>query len=193
LNIPRRSFRYVPGDYELRRRTINERHLQRILNQQNNAKALHQTWRRSIVGLRSLAHSHLQLANKKLQLHSYEEAIEEATTSVENIARALLYCYGDKPSPEAGQEEPLKMLAARLTGPDRIVIESAIDSISMICRKRNGLKKANSSAFTVEFFDSENTRQLVDLARSVVNTIQQVMNNRFRLEIPDLTTQGASP
>ena len=192
FRIPR-SLRYAHGDYELRRRTIFEHHLQQTLKQQNNVKTLHQTWRRSIVGLRSLAHSHLQLANKKLQLHSYEEAIAEADTSVENIARALLYCYGDKPNPEAGQEEPLKMLAARLKGPDRIVIESAIDSISVIYRKRIDLKKLESPAITMKFFDGENTRQLVDLARSVVNALQQVMDNRFRLEIPELTAQGAIP
>jgi hypothetical protein len=128
-----------------------------------------------------------------LQLHLYEEAIVEAATSVENIARALLYCYGDKPNPDAGQEEPLQMLSARLKGSERITVEKIIENVSEISHNRNALKKLESRDLMVKRLDGESTRQLVERASSVVSELQRFIGNRFRLEIPELTTQGASP
>ena len=59
-----------------------------------------QTWRSSVVGLVKLAQRNIDSALDNLKSSNFEAALEAATTSVENISRALLHCYGEKPDPD---------------------------------------------------------------------------------------------
>jgi HEPN domain-containing protein len=189
--IPQRHPRSIAA--ELRRRALLNGHLQRALGAQTNVKALHQAWRRSIAGLLSLAETHLGSAKRKVRLRFYEEAIDDAATSVENIARAVLYCYGDKPNLSSGQGEPLQILAARLNGPEKITLEKIIENVAVINHNRIALKRLETRELKAKLFDSPSARELIERASSVVNALQQIINDRFRLEIPELTTQGERP
>ncbi len=183
---PRESPRFAA--IELRRRALFNQHLQRTLEGQRSVKALHQMWRRSIAGLLSLAQSHLQSAKENLQLHLYENSVSKAAASVENIARALLYCYGDKPDLKSGQTEALQILAARLNDSEKSIFQEAIKNVTVINHNSIALKQLASKKLRAKLFDQPNTRKLVERADSVVSIFQRIIDTRFRLEISELTT-----
>lgn len=91
-----------------------------------------QQWRKSIVGLIRLAEKNLESARQHMESAQYSTAILAACTSVENVSCALIHCYGGKPEPTRGQEEPLRILSRRLNDDERYIFESAIDSIALI-------------------------------------------------------------
>ncbi len=105
---------------DLSRRPLDARNLPSSLSRgDRDVKSLCVNWRSAIVGLLGLAERNLQSGREKLTLEDYENVISDAAISVENAARALIYCYGGKPNVRSGQEEPLRMLATRFPESER--------------------------------------------------------------------------
>jgi hypothetical protein len=76
-------------------------------------------WKKSITGLIKLADQNLHIAEDELVLKEHKRAIQSAATSVENITRALIHCYGTTADNQPGQEEILRMLTTRFQGKEK--------------------------------------------------------------------------
>jgi len=131
---PRRFLPWTTDEYRYRpthnyRITRALRTAPGILNPSREPRMLIEQWKRSITGLTRLAHQNLNIAREILKQKNYEGATKAASTSVENIARALIHCFGDKPNPTSGQEEPLKIIANRFAGDERTEFKEAINNL----------------------------------------------------------------
>ena len=78
------------------------------------------TWHRSVVGLVRLADKNLEQAQQHITSNNYKNSITAASIGVENIARALIHCFGGKPNVDTGQQEPLRMLVSRLDEEEKL-------------------------------------------------------------------------
>jgi hypothetical protein len=158
-----------------RRETTDLQRPPQMSVENRDTKALIGRWRKSIVGLVKMADRNLQVAKQMLAVKDYEAAVKAASTGVENVSRALIHCYGDKPDTEPGQEEPLKILSLKLRGVDRERLERAIDEIASI---RNLIASQQITDATAE--------SIVQSASKVASLFKQVIRERFTAEIPEL-------
>ncbi|NIQ06183.1 MAG: hypothetical protein GWO20_10800, partial [Candidatus Korarchaeota archaeon] len=116
-------------------------------------KNLVETWRRSVMGLLWLADGNLKSAQRYLKLKDYTNCINAASTSVENIARALIHCFGGKPDPDSGQQEPLKLLVTRLPEDEKAQFEGAIELVAYIDRNKRTLEHLSTNEMRSQLFD----------------------------------------
>lgn len=185
---------YYPPRYQgierVRRRLwelSRARHLSRQgLITAEKGKSLVQNWRKSIVGLTKLADENLTVAKEHLETSDYESAVQSAFTSVENIARALIHCFGGKPDPSSGQEEALRMLSRRFVGDEKIEFENAIDIVAKICHNRIVLGCLSTHNMRISLFDRSQTKRILESASKIVGLFKQILTHYFSTEIPEL-------
>ena len=110
---------------------------------------------------------------------------------IENIARALIHCYGGKPDPSSGQEEALKLLSRRLKGVEKIEFENAPHNVARINQNRIVLKSILRHNVQNQLFDETRTRQIVESASKIVRPFTRIIIEHFGEEIPELLSAKA--
>ncbi|HEY4675168.1 MAG TPA: HEPN domain-containing protein [Candidatus Bathyarchaeia archaeon] len=153
---------------------------------QENVQIIVEKWRKSIVGLIKLADNHLAAAKSHLDLGNYTSAVQDASASVENIARALIHCYGGKPDTEPNQEEALKMLSGRFSSDERAEFENAVEIIANIGYNRIILKYLSTPETRVWLFGETQTKQILECALKIVVLFKRIIAEHFAPEIPEL-------
>lgn len=156
-------------------------------NEPLNSNKILEDWRKSILGLIKLAENNLQIAECYFTTMNYKEAVDAAATSVENISRALLHCYGEKPYPNSDQEEPLRIVARRLQGEEKVRFEKTVDEVVQIYHNKIFLTCLLENGTQVSLLDKERTRQTVEIARKVVFQFRRIMEEHFGMEIAELS------
>jgi HEPN domain-containing protein len=152
----------------------------------DNTRELVENWRRSIAGLIFLAQGNLNSAVMHLRLKAYEAAVQSASTSVENVARALIHCYGGKPDESLGQEEPLRLLSRRFEAEERGEFDKAINVIACIQRTETASNATPSNPVAAKILSEVGTSQTIEAASRIISLYQRIMINHFREEIPEL-------
>jgi len=154
------------------------------------ARFLVENWRKSIIGLVKLACTNLEYAGRHMESRDYKAAVQAASTSVENIARALIHCYGDKPNPSSGQEEVLRMLCRRFEGDAKIEFEKAIENVARIDYNKSVLRYL--STHEVQLSDDEaNTKRILESASKIVSLFKHIIIEYFGEEISELLSTRA--
>jgi hypothetical protein len=143
-------------------------------------------FRRSIVGLIRLAESNLQTARTQAAMMNHKAAAELAATSVENISRALLHCYGEKPDQSAGQEEPLRLVARRLQGEEKARLEKAIGEAAQLYRSKIVQAYLSEKGIRAPLLSEDRTQQILETASRIVAQFRQIIDEHFAAEIPEL-------
>jgi hypothetical protein len=151
-----------------------------------DVKKILENWRRSIVGLVRLAESNLQAARTQAAMKNHKAAAELATTSVENVSRALLHCYGEKPDQSAGQEEPLRLLARRLQGEEKARFERAIGEVEQLYRNKIIQAYLSEKGIRAPLLSGDRTQQILETATRIVSQFRQIIDEHFATEIPEL-------
>lgn len=159
-----------------------------MASRKEDTKAMVESWRKSILGLIRLAERNLASAKQHLELKSYAIASEAAFTSVENIGRAILHCFGEKPDLDSGQEETLGLLLPRFQGEDRLGFEKAIEIVANLSRSRLVIEQLLTGTLTSEtqLFIEEQVKQAIDQALKVFSLFRRIIDDRFATEIPEL-------
>jgi len=158
-----------------------------IANERVSPKELLETWRKSIVGLVRLAQGNLALARQRLEAGDYEAAVEGAVTSVENISRALMHCYGEKPELNLGQEEALRLLCRRFIGNEKIEFEKAIVDVVQLYHNKIVQRYRSKHNIGFCFLHTETrTRLILGSASKIVALFAQIIDEHFATEIPEL-------
>jgi DNA-directed RNA polymerase subunit M/transcription elongation factor TFIIS len=147
-----------------------------------------QTWRGSVVGLVRLAERNLRYAKQRLERMDDETAVELAMTSVENVSRALLHCYGDKPDLGSGQVEALTMLDRRFSGQERIQYQQAVQKIAQVYRSRLAHKELLKpyTDCTLNQTRAKTAESILDTASEVFFHFSRIIRENFAAEIPQL-------
>ncbi|MEM2946644.1 MAG: HEPN domain-containing protein [Candidatus Bathyarchaeia archaeon] len=143
-------------------------------------------WQKSIVGLIRLANTNLMSARTWLSIANYDLAIRDAAIAVENIARALLYCFGEKPEPNPGQQEALKLLIRRLNDDEKSWFQMTVETIDKISQNRIVAKYVSTSKVALQVFNESYTKEIVDCASTVITRFKKLIVKRFAHEIPEL-------
>lgn len=151
-----------------------------------NGKNLLENWRKSIIGLIKLAESNLQTAKLQAAMMNHKAVAEAAATGVENVSRALLHCYGEKPDLSSGQEEPLRLLARRLQGEERAQFEKAIDEAVQLCRNKIVQAYLSKRNIQAPLLNEAKTQQILETATKIVSQFRQIIDEHFATEIPEL-------
>ena len=159
----------------------------------DNTRALLWNWRRSIAGLIFLAQRNMNSARMHLGVKSYDAAAQYASTSVENIARALIHCYGGKPDESSGQEEALRLLSERLEEDEKGKFDEAIRTVACMYAGAMPSDNCSSDPLPARPLSELETRQAVESASKIVKLFQQIMINHFREEIPELLATVQTP
>lgn len=202
--------RYVGFDIDiLRRRELSRLRTRRFpiirdlsgLQQTNelNGEDLVKNWRISIQGLIRLANSNLSVAKHQLQKKQYGLAVQAASTSVENISRALIHCFGGKPNHSYGQEEALRMLTRRFQGSERKKFEKAIEIVANIASYNKKLKCLKSNIeythsyaynqYTITsnpIFEEAEAKRILKSTFKTFNIFRGIIFRYFEHEIPEL-------
>jgi hypothetical protein len=148
-------------------------------NENRRERDLVQNWKNSIIGLVKLADQNLQLARRYMSEGVFRPAILTADTSLENMSRALIHCYGGKPETEAGQEEPLKLICGRFGRLEKEEFEKGIHTAREIGNYARNLPQ------TTEPSESQ-TRKVLESARYAVDLFKRILVEHFATEIPEL-------
>jgi hypothetical protein len=157
-----------------------------VANETFNGKRFIENWRQSVVGLIKLAESNLQIAKSQAAILNHKASAEAAATSVENVSRALLHCFGEKPDLNSGQEEPLRLLARRLQGEERARFERAIDEAVQLCRNKIVQSYLSEKNIQAPLLNTAKTQQILETAMRIVNQFKQIIDEHFATEIPEL-------
>ncbi len=142
-----------------------------------NTRSVLRNWRRSIAGLVRLAVKNLETAKELATEKNYCEAVSVAATSVENIARAFLHCYGGRPNLNSGQEEALRMISARLCD-ERTKFELAIQNVAYINTVKDVLRTST--------INKKEAKKVVTIASNIIEQFSRNMFENFSKEIPEL-------
>lgn len=149
-------------------------------NTRNNEKALVENWKKSIVGLIKLADQNLRLAKQHLIRGNPEATIQTAATSVENIARALIHCFGGKPDVNRGQEEALRLLRQRFMGKEKEMFEKSLENVACVDAH------VRSSTPTSKPSETE-AEQTLESASEVTDAFKRILTEHFAEEISELS------
>jgi len=155
-------------------------------NESLNGKNILENWRKSVLGLIRLAESNLQLAKSQAAVMNYKGAVEAGATSIENVSRALLHCYGEKPDLNSGQEEPLRLLARRLQGEERAQFEMAIDEALQLYMNKIVEAYLSEKSIQSTLLNEARTQQIVETAMKIVAQFRRIMVEHFGTEIAEL-------
>lgn len=158
-----------------------------IANERVSSKDMLETWRKSIVGLVKLAQRNLTYARQHLESGDYTTAVEAAVTSVENISRALMHCYGEKPELNSGQEEALRLLSLRLKGNEKIEFEKAIEEVMRLYHNKIVQRYLSTRNIGFSFLHTKaRTALLLNTASRIFTLFAQIIDEHFATEIPEL-------
>ncbi len=163
---------------------------------EENTKFLVENWRKSIVGLVRMAEENLTSAEKThlAVRRDYRTAIELALTSVENISRALIHCYGEKPELGSGQEEALKLLSRRFQGEEKTEFEKAIATMSCIAHEKMSFpyraKYKSAYNLQIRLLEEMKTKKILKSASNVVSLFKRIITHHFTTEIPGLQDEA---
>lgn len=187
---------YDIRDFYLDRRRVHRRRmlglsgLRKLYRQQQTrevkGRKLVERWRRSIIGLVRLADSNLSGARRYLEMNQYKRVVLAASTSVENISRALIHCFGGKPSSRSGQAEPLRMLSSRFQEEERREFENTINMVTNIHHNHTVLKYLTTNKMENQLFSEAEARQILKSASKIVALFTRIMIHHFGSEIPEL-------
>lgn len=158
-----------------------------VTDESVSTRVLIETWKRSIVSLIKLAQSNLTWADHCLETGDCKAAFEIALTSTENISRALLHCYGEKPVQSSGQEDALKLLARRFAGTMKTDLEGAAEEITRL--HSNEVVKRYLSTRNLDLsllLTRAKTALILESASRVVTLFSQIIDENFATEIPEL-------
>jgi len=165
FTAPTRFTRYDSEPYhwrrQIHRRTLYDgviRPSRPLRTTREKGNVIVETWRKSIVGLVELADRNLESARQNLEVRNYEAAVQITSTSVENIARALIHCCGGKPDPGSGQEEALRILSRRFEGEEKNEFEKALDDAACISHNRIVLRYLSTHNVQTQLFDDARSR-----------------------------------
>jgi uncharacterized protein (UPF0332 family) len=158
-----------------------------VVDQRVSTRTLLQTWKNSVMGLIGLAQRNLAYADRCLETGAFGAAVDAAVTSMENISRALLHCYGEKPEQNSGQEEALRLLARRFKGNEDLEFQKALEECckvyaNNIVRKYLATRKLDSSFL----FAKPRTALIVQSASKVAEVFSRLIDEHFATEIPEL-------
>jgi hypothetical protein len=137
-------------------------------------------WKKSIVGLVMLSDHHLRLAKTHHSIANFYLATQSAATAAENISRALIHCYGEKPEIDQGQIEPLQLLSPRLEETERKDLEEAIVEVTYVHVNSKNLREEAE-------FNSGEVLKIVESASKAVNVLKGIIVRHFAAEIPELS------
>ena len=155
-----------------------------------NTTLLIKNWQKSIIGLVKLAEKNLQVAEEHLKIQDYRGVVSATFTSVENISRALIHCYGSNPNPSGGQEEALKLLSQRLSENERPEFHEAIERMIKINRSKTSypyhLHNTSSYNIQIKILDKAETKRILESTSNVVRLFERIIINHFATEIPEL-------
>jgi DNA-directed RNA polymerase subunit M/transcription elongation factor TFIIS len=112
-------------------------------------------------------------------VEDFNVAIQNAATSLENIARALIHCYGEKPISEPGQEEALGLLSRRFDGKEKQEFERAIH----IASQADTTARTAAQPTLVNKADAEQT---LSSASEAIDIFRRILTNHFATEVPEL-------
>jgi len=145
-----------------------------------------ENWRKSIVGLMSLARRNLLSATAFYMQGDCRGSILASSTGVENISRALIHCYGGKPDPSTGQEEALRLLSKRFDTDERVMFEKAVENVECLSSVVARLRTMSTNVVTGQPFEQENGKQVLELATNTVYVFRKIIREKFADEIPEL-------
>ena len=149
------------------------------MNRKPRERSIVDEWKQSIIGLIRLSDQNINLAKANVTLSDFKSAIQTAGTSIENITRALLHCYGVKPDDDLGQEEALKLLFLRFSGKERDTFEAVTRQVATIhALVQDSFHKTN--------FTENDAQETIGQANMVSADIKQMMISHFTTEIPEL-------
>jgi hypothetical protein len=164
-----------------------------------NGEDLVKNWRISIQGLIRLANSNLSISKQQLQRKQYGLAVQTASTSIENISRALIHCFGGKPNQSPGQEEALRMLTRRFQGSERKKFMKATEIAAIISSENSKLKCSTSNIeythsyaynqYTITCnptFEEAEAKRILKSACKTFNIFRGIIFRHFAHEIPEL-------
>lgn len=152
-----------------------------------HTKALVDTWKNSIAGLIRLAQTNLRSANQYMEAGDFWAAMQHALTSAENISRALLHCYGEKPEQSSGQEEALKLLAMRLRRKAPADYEKAIQEFSHLGVSGASMKSQATGRQDISLPPTKaRAKQVIASAAKIVSLFSRIIDEHFATEIPEL-------
>jgi len=172
-----------------RRRMSYERAFQHPrLEPQNNEdpRILVESWRKSIVGLVTLADRNFESAKAFYEQGHCAKAILTSSTGVENISRALIHCCGGKPDESPGQEEALRMLSTRFEGDKRTRFERAIRNVECINENTATLGSLSTDQVTNQIIEQAKARQVLELATETISILREIITEKYANEIPGL-------
>jgi len=139
-----------------------------------------QNWRRSIAGLIRLADQNMRYARTNYSVAKLYEANQYAATAVENMSRALIHCFGEKPDETQDQTDPLRLISSRLDENERKELEETFLEIKLVNIVIEDLhEKAESTP-----------REMVKAVESAVKacrTLKKIIVAHFAAEIPEIT------
>lgn len=158
--------------------------MRRIMKE--DGKTLVRNWRNSIMGLIKLADRNLKAAKGHLESKNHRLAVETASTAVENMARALIHCYGGKPDLGPGQEEPLRMLSVRFKGEEKAEFERAIHNITRISHSRIAQRYISRHEVQIQLVDETLAKEILESTSNVVDLFKRILTDHFAAEIPEL-------
>jgi hypothetical protein len=153
-----------------------------------DGKTLMLTWRKQILELVKLAQKNLTSAKELAAETATEVAVDAALRSVENVSRALLYCFGEKPETCTGQEEPLRLLAHRFKGTLSINFQKTVEETIRLHQNRARyveLGRANTEG-QFNYARAKLGEEIIECAASIFAKLRQTMDESVADEIPEL-------
>ncbi|MEM4704490.1 MAG: hypothetical protein QXJ02_05410, partial [Candidatus Bathyarchaeia archaeon] len=177
-----------PVVYPLRPRETPQPLNIQAVDQIVSTASLLQNWKSSIAGLIDLAQKNLASADWYLKKGNYDLAVEFAATSTENMSRALLYCYGEKPELRSGQEEALRLLARRrFREAESKSFQMTIEEYYKVYKNNLVSKYLKARKLSATFiFTPNRTALIVQAASNVVTGFDRIICENFETEIPEL-------
>ena len=146
-----------------------------------------ETWHRSIVGLVRSADKNLEQAQQHLKSKNYKDSIRAVSAGMENIARALIHCFGGKPNVDTGQQEPLRMLVSRLNEEEKSEFKQAIDVVVYIDNNRRAVSLHSTNKLQNQPIDEQKNKEILKSALKVNQLFKKIIMNHFLAEIPELS------
>jgi uncharacterized protein (UPF0332 family) len=179
------EWRVAFGNRDRRRfRSLLDRHF--LQSKEMEITYLRRNWGGTIVQLVKLAEENIRSAELRLKYKDYAESMRNAAVAVENVTRALLHCYGEKPNSSSGQGEALRILATRFDELRKPEFSEIVDEVIRINMNREVLRNLPKSEIRKDIFDHNHALQTIGAAKTVISAIKAIIVNEFKNEIPEI-------
>ena len=178
--LRRPATRNTPNRIQLRRRVP----LRRPSQHRINTKTLITTWRNAITNLIFHAIENLNLAKLHMRDANYIDTVREASISVENIARAMIHCFGAKADIEPGQEEVLRMIAPKVIESRREQFLKTINIVAEIARTRKTIRQTSARNIQTRLVNKTIANNILESSRKIVDLYREIIHEQFSTELP---------